>query len=78
MTTGDKIKKSVIYILLVLLAAACLFPFLLMMVNATRDGVEITHFFTLIPSTHGRPYLVSLICSAEWQTAYWLQFLPHC
>ena len=45
MTTGDKIKKSVIYILLVLLAAACLFPFLLMMVNATRDGVEITHFF---------------------------------
>ena len=18
------------------------------------------------------------ICSAEWQTAYWLQFLPHC
>ena len=26
MTTGDKIKKSVIYILLVLLAAACLFP----------------------------------------------------
>lgn len=23
-----------------------------MMVNATRDGVEITHFFTLIPSTH--------------------------
>lgn len=52
MTTGDKIKKSVIYILLVLLAAACLFPFLLMMVNATRDGVEITHSFTLIPSTH--------------------------
>lgn len=36
MTTGDKIKKSVIYILLVLLAAACLFPFLLMMVNATQ------------------------------------------
>lgn len=36
MTTGDKIKKSVIYILLVLLAAACLFPFLLMM--STRPG----------------------------------------
>ena len=35
-----------------MLAAACLFPFLLMMVNATRDGVEITHSFTLIPSTH--------------------------
>ena len=39
MTTGDKIKKSVIYILLVLLAAACLFPFLLMMVNAIMDTI---------------------------------------
>ena len=52
MTTGDKIKKTIIYILLTLLAAACMFPFLLMMVNATRDGVEITRSFTLIPSTH--------------------------
>ena len=52
MTTGDKIKKTIICILLTLLAAACMFPFLLMMVNATRDGVEITRSFTLIPSTH--------------------------
>jgi len=52
MTTGDKIKKAILYILLILLAAACLFPFLLMMVNATRSGVEITHSFTLIPSSH--------------------------
>lgn len=52
MTTGDKIKKAILYILLILLAATCLFPFLLMMVNATRSGVEITHSFTLIPSTH--------------------------
>ena len=52
MTAGDKIKKTIIYILLTLLAAACMFPFLLMMVNATRDGVEITRSFTLIPSTH--------------------------
>lgn len=52
MTTGDKIKKAILYILLILLAAVCLLPFLLMMVNATRSGVEITHSFTLIPSTH--------------------------
>lgn len=52
MTTGDKIKKAILYILLTLLAAVCLLPFLLMMVNATRSGVEITHSFTLIPSTH--------------------------
>ena len=52
MTAGDKIKKTIIYILLIILAATCMFPFLLMMVNATRDGVEITRSFTLIPSTH--------------------------
>lgn len=52
MSTFDKVKKGILYFLLILLAAVCLFPFLLMMVNATRSGVEITHFFTLIPSTH--------------------------
>ena len=49
MTLADKIKKTIIYILLILLAVLCLFPFLLMMVNATRSGVEITKSFTLIP-----------------------------
>lgn len=52
MTVGGKIKKTILYILLIILGAVCLFPFLLMMVNATRSGVEITHSFTLIPSTH--------------------------
>ena len=70
MTTGDKIKKSVIYILLVLLAAACLFPFLLMMVNATRDGVEITHSFTLIPSTHLKENSLLVAVPATLLTAY--------
>lgn len=49
---GYKIKKGILYFLLILLAAACLFPFLLMMVNATRSGSEIVTSFTLIPSTH--------------------------
>lgn len=49
---GFKIKKGILYILLTLLGAVCLFPFLLMMVNATRSGVEITRSFTLIPSTY--------------------------
>lgn len=44
-----KIKRGTLYILLILLAAICLFPFLLMMVNATRTGVEISSSFTLIP-----------------------------
>ncbi len=49
---GYKVKKGILYFLLILLAAACLFPFLLMMVNATRSGSEIVTSFTLIPSTH--------------------------
>ena len=49
---GYKIKKGILYFLLILLATVCLFPFLLMMVNATRSGNEIVTSFTLIPSTH--------------------------
>ena len=45
-----KAKKSILYIILILLAVICLMPFALMMVNATRSGSEIVHFFTLIPS----------------------------
>ena len=52
MSIGDRIKKGILYVLLILLGAACLFPFLLMIVNATRSGVEITRSFTLIPSNH--------------------------
>lgn len=47
-----KIKKGILYFLLILLAVVCMLPFLLMMVNATRDGNEIVRSFTLIPSTH--------------------------
>lgn len=49
---AKKIKRGAIYVCLILLAMICLLPFLLMIVNATRSGVEITHSFTLIPSTH--------------------------
>lgn len=49
---GFKLKKSLIYLFLILLAVMCLLPFLLMMVNATRSGVEISTSFTLIPGSH--------------------------
>ena len=49
---GFHIKKSILYIFLIGLGVVCLVPFLLMMVNATRSGVEITRSFTLIPSSH--------------------------
>lgn len=52
MTIGYKIKRAIIYICLIVLAVACLLPFLLMLVNATRSGAEIVTSFTLIPSTH--------------------------
>ncbi len=50
-TIGYKIKKTILYILLILLGLACLLPFVLMMVNATRTGSEIASSFTFIPGT---------------------------
>lgn len=44
-----KIKKGIIYFLLIILAAICLLPFLMMAVNSTRSGNEIMTSFTLIP-----------------------------
>ena len=49
---GYKIKKTILYILLNLLSVVCMFPFLLMIVNATRSGSEIMKSFTLIPSVY--------------------------
>lgn len=43
------IKRTVLHIALILLSLLCLFPFLLMMINATRTGNEIMTGFTLIP-----------------------------
>ena len=44
-----KIKKSIIYIGLILLSVICLGPFLIMMVNSTRSSQEIINSFSLIP-----------------------------
>ncbi|MDE6603558.1 MAG: carbohydrate ABC transporter permease [Lachnospiraceae bacterium] len=49
---AKNIKRGAVYVCLILLALICLLPFMLMIVNATRSGVEITHSFTLIPSSH--------------------------
>lgn len=51
-TIGYKIKKTIIYICLILLALTCLLPFVLMIINATRSGVEITTGFTFIPGSN--------------------------
>ena len=52
MSTFDKVKKAVLYVLLIVLAVICIIPFLLTLVNATRSGNEILTSFTLIPSTY--------------------------
>lgn len=46
---ATKIKKGILYLLLILLAVICMVPFLLMLVNATRSGRESMTSFTLIP-----------------------------
>lgn len=47
--TRTKIIKTILYALLVFLAVICLVPFLLMIVNATRNGNQIMTGFTLLP-----------------------------
>ena len=51
-SVGYHIKKSLIYLFLIALAVTCMIPFMMMMVNATRDGNEILTRFSLIPSVH--------------------------
>ena len=46
-----KIKKSMIYIVLILLRVVCLCPFLIMMVNSTRSSQEIINSFSFIPGS---------------------------
>lgn len=48
----NRSKKTLIYIFLILVAVVCALPFLLMIVNATRSGVEISSSFTLVPGIH--------------------------
>lgn len=45
----NKVKKVILYIALIVLALMCLLPFWLMIINATRSGVEITHSFSFLP-----------------------------
>lgn len=45
------IKKSFIYIFLILLSVICIVPFVMMLVNATRSSKEIMSGFTLIPGS---------------------------
>ncbi|ROR30424.1 multiple sugar transport system permease protein [Mobilisporobacter senegalensis] len=49
---STKVKKTILYIAIIILSVICLCPFLLMMVNATRSGREIMTSFTLIPGNN--------------------------
>lgn len=46
-----RVNKTLVYVFLIALALICVFPFLLMIVNATRSGPEIASGFTLIPGS---------------------------
>ncbi|MDD2958943.1 MAG: carbohydrate ABC transporter permease [Lachnospiraceae bacterium] len=46
---ATKIKRTLLYIALTLLAICCMIPFALMIINATRTGSEIANSFSLVP-----------------------------
>ena len=58
---GTKVKKGIVYLALILLSVLCLGPFLVMLVNATRNSQDIMSGFTLIPGSS---------LSANWALMY--------
>ena len=48
-TPGYYVRTVLLYVFLAILALACILPFWLMIVNATRSGVEITKSFSFLP-----------------------------
>ena len=46
-----RVIKTILYLALILLAALCLIPFWMMLVNATRSGNEIMTGFSLLPGS---------------------------
>lgn len=44
-----KLKRSIVYVALVLLALTCILPFVLMTINSTRSGLEIMTSFSFLP-----------------------------
>ena len=46
-----KVKKSIIYIALIILSIVCLCPFLIMLVNSPRSSQEIISSFSLVPGS---------------------------
>lgn len=69
--TWYNIKKGALYIALIALGLICLLPFLLMIVNATRSGVEITRSFTLIPGTHLMENWEALFAYVDLFQGFW-------
>ncbi|MBO5209371.1 MAG: carbohydrate ABC transporter permease [Lachnospiraceae bacterium] len=69
--TWYNIKKGALYVALIALGLVCLLPFLMMIVNATRSGVEITRSFTLIPSTHLKENWVALFDYVNLFQGFW-------
>lgn len=50
--SGLTAKRTIIYIVLVLISVMCLFWFLVLFINATRSNGEIAAGFTLVPSRY--------------------------
>ena len=46
---GLNIKRTVCYIVLILLALLSVFPFIILIINSTRDASDITVNFSILP-----------------------------
>ena len=46
------IRRIISYVVLILACAICLFPFIILLVNLTKDNASLTSTFNLIPGDH--------------------------
>lgn len=50
---GNPVKKAIVYIVCIFFVVLCLWPFIIMLVNSTRNTPQIqSHAVSFIPSTH--------------------------
>ena len=54
---SKKVGRFFLYVFLIILAIACVVPFAMMIINATRSGPEIMKGFTLIPGSSSKENL---------------------
>lgn len=75
MSLAINVQKVLRHLICIFLCALSLFPFIIMIVNATRASVDIQKSFTLVPSTHFISNFKKLIEQCNQNVPIWRYML---